>query len=108
MKKLLLLLALTVGIFSTTYAGNESYTSEVINLVDVEDQNLNEELIGFLKDGTIKSLTISYAGDFSCTLTGEISYNGASIKVSITAETCEEAGAGLAQATKGFLAEVAK
>ena len=108
MKKLILVLALSVGIFSNTYASNELLTSDVTTEISVETQDLNEELMAMLKDGTIKSLNISYAADFSCTLSGEVSYNGASIKISITADTCKEAGAGLAQATKGFLEELQK
>ena len=43
---------------------------------------------------------------YSCTLTAELSYQGVSVKMSITADTCEEAGAGLAQATKAFINEI--
>lgn len=68
-------------------------------------QDINPELNQMLKSGIIQSLTISYNEDFSCTLSAEVSYKGASLTLSITAETCEEAGEGLAQATRGFIAE---
>ncbi len=73
-----------------------------------QNENINPELIQMLKSGEIKSLNIYYSNEFSCTISAEISYNGAAIKLSITAETCEKAGAGLAQAVRGFMNEVKK
>lgn len=69
---------------------------------------VHPELVEMLKKGEIKFLTISYNQALSCTLSAELSYNGVSIKLSITEETCEKAGAGLAQAVKSFMKEVQK
>lgn len=72
----------------------------------VSAQDINPELMEMLKSGEIQTLKITYNDDFSCTLSAEVSYKGASLTLSITADTCEEAGAGLAQATRGFIDEV--
>ncbi|HSR59918.1 MAG TPA: hypothetical protein VLL47_04145 [Robiginitalea sp.] len=73
----------------------------------VSPAGFDPELMHLLCDGAIRSLDIRLL-DFSCTLTAELSYNGISIKLSLTANTCQEAGAGLAQAVKAFYREVAE
>ncbi len=73
----------------------------------VSPAGLDPELMHLLCEGAISQLDM-FLGDFSCTLSAELSYNGVAIKLSITAKTCDEAGAGLAQAVKAFYREVAK
>jgi hypothetical protein len=68
---------------------------------------LDPELMHLLCEGTISQLYI-HLEDYSCTLSAELSYNGVAVKLSITARTCDEAGAGLAQAVRAFYREVAK
>lgn len=99
----ILLLAVTIGVSANNISSFETY---VLNEDITYTQDINPELKKMLKSGEIQSLTIEYNDDFSCTLTAEISYNGAAIKLSITADTCEEAGAGIAQAVKGFYNEL--
>lgn len=73
----------------------------------VSPAGLDPELMHLLCEGAIQNLDIILA-DYSCTLSAEVSYNNVAVKMSITAKTCEEAGAGLAQAVKAFYREVAK
>ncbi len=73
----------------------------------VSPADFDQELMRLLLDGVLNNLCITLR-DFSCTLSAEVSYNGMAVKMSITAKTCEEAGAGLAQAVKAFYREVAK
>ena len=73
----------------------------------VSPADLDPELMELMCDGIITSLHI-YQVDYDCTLSAEVSYLGISVTMSITAKTCEEAGAGLAKAVKAFYKEVSK
>nr|WP_298331979.1 hypothetical protein [uncultured Christiangramia sp.] len=99
----ILLLAVTMGVSANNLSSVETYELKE-NITNTQD--INPELTKMLKSGEIESLTISYNDDFSCTLSAEVSYNGAAVKLSITADTCEEAGAGIAQAVRGFYNEL--
>ncbi len=105
MKNIITILALvftiSVGANNISSVENFEINEDITNI-----QDLNPELNEMLKSGEIQALTIAYNDDFSCTLTAEVSYNGAAIKLSITADTCEEAGAGIAQAVRGFYNEL--
>lgn len=105
MKNIITILALvftiSVGATNISSIENNKLHEDITNT-----QEINSELNEMLKSGEIQSLTIAYNDDFSCTLTAEVSYNGAAIKLSITADTCEEAGAGIAQAVRGFYNEL--
>jgi hypothetical protein len=109
MKNSILILFFSVAFLSNINANNSiSSNFDDASIELIQNDEINTELINMLKDGTIKSLTISYDEYYDCTLSAELSYNGVAIKVSITADDCEKAGAGLAQAVKGFYKEVAK
>lgn len=73
----------------------------------VSPADLNPELMELMCDGIITYLHINQ-DDFDCTLSAEVSYNSIAVKMSITAKTCEEAGAGLAKAVKAFYKEASK
>ncbi|SDR72426.1 hypothetical protein [Christiangramia echinicola] len=99
----ILILVFTVSMSANNLSVNESnFSYEEISSA----QDIHPELIKMLKSGEIQTLKITYNEDFSCTLSAEVSYKGAALTLSITADTCEEAGAGLAQATRGFIDEV--
>lgn len=105
MKRVILILVMSFTFIGVSNAHNNEFstgkTEKVENCID-------NELLSLVKNGTLKSLAIEYSEDFSCTLSGEVSYNGVAIKLSITEDTCEKAGAGLAQATKAFIKEIQK
>lgn len=82
-------------------------TAPVESAAPVSPAGLDPELMHLLCEGAIGNLDINLL-DFSCTLSAEVSYNGMAVKMSITANTCAEAGAGLAQAVKAFYREVAR
>nr|WP_298331982.1 hypothetical protein [uncultured Christiangramia sp.] len=106
MKKVITICIVAFTISSSANA-NTTTPTDIASLHETitYSQDINPELQEMLKSGVIESLTISYNEDLSCTLSAEVSYKGASLKLSITADTCEEAGAGLAQATRGFMKE---
>lgn len=94
MKKLILSLVLLFAITSSMNANND---------ITIKESNLykNTNVINkFISSELFKEI------DYSCTLTAEVSYGGATVKFSITEDTCEKAGAGIAQATKGFIKEM--
>lgn len=73
----------------------------------VSPVDLDPELMQLMCEGVISHLYIN-DDDYNCTLSAELSYNGVAVKLSITAKTCEEAGAGLAKAVKAFYKEASK
>lgn len=105
MKHFILLLLLLGCLAAPAHASPLHAPAE--SAAPVSPAGLDPELIHLLCEGSISQLDI-WLEDFSCTLSAELSYNGVAVKLSITAKTCDEAGAGLAQAVKAFYREVAK
>ena len=105
MKKLLLFVFL-MGCLSAPALASPIH-APVESAAPVSPAGLDPELMHLLCEGVIGQLDI-FLEDYSCTLSAELSYNGVAVKLSITAKTCGEAGAGLAQAVKAFYREVAK
>ena len=106
-KHIALLFVCTLPFLSIHAAVNSPPAVHEMTSLETSDA-VHPELVEMLKKGEIKFLTISYNQALLCTLSAELSYNGVAIKLSITAETCEKAGAGLAQAVKSFMKEVQK
>jgi hypothetical protein len=105
MKHLILICAL-MGAFLTPV--NASPLKASVGLAaPVSPADLDPELMELMIEGVISYLHI-YQYDYDCTLSAEVSYNGMAVKMSITAKTCEEAGAGLAKAVKAFYREASK
>lgn len=107
MKKVILILVLTMSFANFSNAS----TTVIDNNDNLEiglANDINCELLSLMEEGKITSISVVKNGLDSCTLSAEVSYNGAAIKLSITAEDCYKAGAGLAQAVKGFYSEVKK
>ena len=73
----------------------------------VSPADLHPELMQLVCAGEIEQLHV-ILDEFDCTLSAELTYNGIGMKLSITAKTCEEAGAGLAKAVKAFYKEASK
>ena len=105
MKHFLILFCLLGCLAAPAHARTSHAPAE--SAAPVSPAGLDPELMHLLCKGAIGQLDI-FLEDYSCTLSAEVSYNGIAVKMSITAKTCEEAGAGLAQAVKAFYREVAK
>ena len=105
MKHFFILFCLLGCLAAPAYASPSHALAE--SAAPVSPAGLDPELMHLLCEGAIGQLDI-FLEEYSCTLSAEVSYNGIAVKMSITAKTCEEAGAGLAQAVKAFYREVAK
>lgn len=107
MKKVILILIMTMSFVH--FSNATTMTNNTIDNLEISVANdIPCELLTLMEEGKIISISVIQNGLDSCTLSAEVSYNGAAIKLSITADDCYKAGAGLAQAVKGFYAEVNK
>lgn len=105
MKHLILFFCLFGCLAAPAYASPNMAPAE--SAAPVSPAGLDPELMHLLCEGAISQLDIVLE-EYSCTLSAELSYNGVAIKLSISAKSCDEAGAGLAQAVRAFYREVAK
>ncbi|NER12956.1 hypothetical protein GWK08_05865 [Leptobacterium flavescens] len=92
MKRTIFILTICLTLFTNTYASNSSVEKAKDQISSLDIKTTDVELLN--------------TDEFDCTLSAEFSYNGVAIKLSITEDDCEKAGAGIAQAVKGFWAEV--
>lgn len=107
MKSLIFILVITFSLVNTSNAINSEVNTNPLNEITIPD-TLCSEIVSKTVQGTITSLSVVMSSFDSCTLSAEVSYQGASTTISITADDCYKAGAGIAQAVKGFMAEVNK
>ncbi|MFM1877581.1 MAG: hypothetical protein RLZZ241_447 [Bacteroidota bacterium] len=105
MKQLVIFCALMGALMVPVQAG--TLKASVGLAAPVSPVDLHPELMQLLCAGEISNLNV-ILDEFDCTLSAELTYNGIGIKLSITAKTCEEAGAGLAKAVKAFYKEASK
>jgi hypothetical protein len=109
MKKLIFILAMSFAFSNFSNASEKVINTNSLDEITVSHE-MNSELSSLIEDGTIISLIVTDNSDTlsaeGCTLSAEVSYNGLSVTLSITADDCYKAGAGIAQAIKGFYAEM--
>ncbi|RZS93875.1 hypothetical protein [Aquimarina brevivitae] len=103
MKKVILIITVALTIFTSqqAFAIDNSKSACTESYFEAE---LNNQLI----DLKVDTVVIDYLETGQCTVSVEVSYNGVSASFSVTADTCEEAGAGAVQAASGFVKELKK
>ncbi|NER12952.1 hypothetical protein GWK08_05845 [Leptobacterium flavescens] len=107
MKKIIFVLTLSVFFFANSYANNSEIKKK-------DDQSTTIVTKSIISDLTIpasldlKIESVLYDNMEDCTVSAEVDYNGTTVKLSVTGKDCIEAGKKLAQAVKGFTAEIAE
>ncbi|NER12953.1 hypothetical protein GWK08_05850 [Leptobacterium flavescens] len=104
MKKIIFVLAISFSFLTQSYANSSEIKEndyQTIKKTEIAQQGSIDAA-----SVIIKSLELKKINEYECTLSVELSYNGVKTTLSITEDTCEKAGAGVAQAVKGFLEEI--
>ena len=101
MKKTILIITLLL----TTFINSNMFANEVENpKFECSIENIYNQIDSDTANVNIYDISINFAeGEGPCTVSVSISYNGASATFSVTADTCEEAGAGAVEAAVGFV-----
>lgn len=107
MKSLVFSLVIMFTVMNTINATNNTVISDDLSTLDMYNPQLSEILFESIENPSFTLSSIENNVD-SCTLSAEVSYKGVSTTLSITADDCYKAGAGLAQAVKGFMNEINK
>jgi hypothetical protein len=105
MKKVIFILA--IGFAFLSFSNANSMKKEKNNQIEtIVSESTQNKLLSLMNDGIVTSLSVTKITLDSCTLSAVVSYNGVSTTLSVTADDCYKAGAQIAQAVKGFKAEI--
>ncbi|SDR72447.1 hypothetical protein [Christiangramia echinicola] len=112
MKSYVSIVLLMLFVYSNGFSMDKSLNKESERKISesiVEDQSLSEQFEG-LEDVNLGEITEIINSDYSCTRSIKVYVPTTAgligFGLSITADTCEEANSGLADAVRGFVNEV--